>query len=196
MGVREVRQDPLTGDTVVLVTERPFERRPPLGAGPGPEECPFCPGHEAHTCPTIADRRDPTGWVARAFANRRPVLVVEEPLAERVDGPYAAVSGTGAHEVVVEAPEHAPLHHLPQQRSEDALHLAAARARDLRGDTRLAVVQWFRNHGVGAGASQAHPHAQLVGLPVVPRRIGSLVERATAWRARRGGTLLGAVVEA
>ena len=38
----------------------------------------------------------------------------------------------------------------------------------------------FKNHGADAGASQQHPHSQIVGLPIVP---GQVVERVA--RARR-----------
>ena len=77
-------------------------------------------------------------WVARAFANRMPALVVEEVLEDRGRGPFQAVSGVGAHEVLVEAPEHAPLHRLPVERTADALALAVDRLRDLRRDQRLS----------------------------------------------------------
>lgn len=175
---REVRVDPWTGEVVVLSSDRIVERRPPPGADLPRSECPFCPGNEAATRPTIQAVERGGAWVARAFANRWPALVVEEELRVVRDGPYERISGTGAHEVIVEAPEHEPLHHLPVDRSEDALALGVARVRDLRQDLRLAVVLWFRNHGVGAGASQPHPHAQVVGLPTVPPRIRALAERA------------------
>jgi UDPglucose--hexose-1-phosphate uridylyltransferase len=194
--VREVRIDPLTGEAVVLSSDRLVERRPAIGFDLPPSECPFCPGNEPHTRPTIAAIERDGRWVARAFANRWPALVVEEPLRGAVDGPYESVSGTGAHEVVVEAPEHAPLHELPVERSHDALALGVARVRDLRNDVRLRVVQWFRNHGTGAGASQPHPHAQVVGLPVIPRRVVALVERSVRWREQHGQPLLTAILEA
>src|SRR5689334_3986464 len=100
-------------------------------------ECPFCPGNESATRPTIAAVVHDGRWVARAFANRMPALIVEEALEDRSHGPFQAVSGVGAHEVLVEAPEHVPLHRLPRRRTEDALGLAVARLRDLRRDLRL-----------------------------------------------------------
>lgn len=190
---REVRRDPTTGDEVALAEERGLEQRPRTAPHAVTEEsCPFCPGHEQHTRPTIAAIERDGAWVARAFANRRPVLVVEEALSSQsgAGGLFESLSGTGAHEVLVEAPEHRPLHHLPVQRTVDALHLAVQRLQDLRRDMRLQTLQWFRNHGVGAGASQPHPHAQIVGLPLVPRRVAAWAERSRAWLARHGRPLM------
>ncbi len=40
-----------------------------------------------------------------------------------------------------------------------------------------AYVQAFVNHGKAAGASIAHPHAQVVALDLVPDAVDALVER-------------------
>lgn len=192
---REIRRDPFTGEHVVISTDRVTEHKPARGREVDPAECPFCPGHESHTRPTIASIDRDGRWAARAFANRHPVLVVEETPGAEGSGPYERWRGVGAHEVIVEAPEHAPLHALPRQRMEDALLLAVRRIRDLRQDRRIAALQWFRNHGTAAGASQPHPHAQIVGLPVVPDRIRMMTVRASHWQRDHGVTLLGAVLD-
>lgn len=192
----EIRRDPLTGEHVILATERVVERKPARASTVSPAECPFCPGHESYTRPTIAEIEHGGAWTARAFANRWPMLVVEETTRATLDGPYESWAGVGAHEVIVEAPEHAPLHALPVGRTEDALALAVQRIRDLRNDRRLAVLQWFRNQGEGAGASQAHPHAQIVGLPIVPDRIRLMAARARHWRDERKEVLLASIIAA
>ena len=76
---RELRRDPLSGEDVIIATERVVERPPSPEHPLGPEQCPFCPGHESHTPPTIQAIERDGRWVARAFANRRPALVVEDP---------------------------------------------------------------------------------------------------------------------
>jgi UDPglucose--hexose-1-phosphate uridylyltransferase len=194
--MRELRRDPLTGDEVLLSEDRVLERIPTTPPGTGPEQCPFCPGHEVSTTPTIDSVERDGRWVARAFANRRPAVALEGLGGVTTDGPYERTGGIGAHEVLVEAPEHAPLHTLPVERTIDALTLGVRRLQDLRNDSRLRVLQWFRNHGTGAGASQPHPHAQIVGLPLVPRRIAALVAHSRAHHGATGRSLLAAVREA
>ncbi len=190
---RQVRRDPLTGTEVVLSEERSVARRLPV-EHPSPGPCPFCPGREGSTRPTIEQLGEP--WSARAFANRRPALVVEEGLDAGQQGPYAWTSGVGAHEVLVESRGHAPLHEQPVQVTEAALELAVRRLRDLRGDGRLRTLLWIRNHGAAAGASQGHPHAQIVGLPIVPDRIQAIVVNSGRWRSDHPTELLEAVIAA
>src|SRR5688500_10910879 len=95
--MRELRRDPLTGDEVLLSEDRVLERIPTAPPGPGPEHCPFCPGHESSTTPTIDTvERDGT-WVARAFANRRPAVALEGVGGVTSDGPYERTGAIGAH---------------------------------------------------------------------------------------------------
>ena len=192
---RLLRRDPLTGEEVVLSTERAVGRLPRFGPRVDPSVCPFCPGHEEHTRPTIEAVHCDGAWSARAFANRRPALVVEEVLRGATDGVFQQVSGVGAHEVLVESSEHRPLHHQPVGRIEDAMGLAVRRLRDLRGDRRLRTLAWFRNHGEASGATQEHPHAQVVGLPLIPHRWARLAERSRAHLEATGTPLLRAVLE-
>ena len=82
------------------------------------------------------------------------------------------MNGIGAHEVIIETPEHE--RELSQQDIEQIhLILGAYRARmvGLARDKRFRYIQLFKNHGQAAGASLEHSHTQLVATPIVPRRI-------------------------
>ena len=97
--------------------KRPNDFRIEPSATLGGEFCPFCAGHEAHTTPTIDQIERDGRWVARSFANRRPAVALEGIEGVVRDGIYERTGGIGAHEVIVEAPEHAPLHTLPVERT-------------------------------------------------------------------------------
>jgi UDPglucose--hexose-1-phosphate uridylyltransferase len=195
---REVRRDPTTGAWVVLSSERvarplPARRDEPVTA---PQDCPFCPGHEGATPPTIARLPAAGAWVARAFANKYPGLRVEEAAGADGWGPHGRVRGVGAHEVIVECREHArSLHDLPVERTEAALLLARDRMADLWQDRRIAALHWFRNRGASAGASQSHPHAQIVGMPVVAELLATVCDHLAEHHARTGRELLGDLVD-
>lgn len=155
--------DPLTGRSVVLRTDRV----PPFHPGTLPvvPRCPFCKGREEETRPTIAQRTDAQGWTVRAFANSRPGLLPE--LEDRIgDDPLLqSRTGVGAHEVIVETPDHDVLcleHH------RETLSLVADRLEDLERDARFGALVWYRNRCVEAGSSQPHPHSQIVATPHVP----------------------------
>lgn len=89
-----------------------------------------------------------------------------EPTGE---GLYDRMNGVGAHEVVIETPEHsATLDTLPESAVADVLWVYRERLIDLKKDLRFEYVLIFKNHGAAAGASLEHPHSQLIATPIVP----------------------------
>ena len=80
------------------------------------------------------------------------------------------MNGIGAHEVVIETPEHdKDFADLPVEHIEQILNAYRERAMDLHRDRRLRYVLIFKNHGAGAGATLEHPHTQLIATPIVPK---------------------------
>lgn len=195
---REIRCDPLTGEHVVLSTVRAkhmgYHRAQDRRAGVNVEDCPFCPQNMSATRRTIDEVVVDGAWGARSFANRCPVVVLEESPEARHEGVLSTMGGFGAHEVLVESPEHAPLHEQADHRSQAAFELITRRLRDLRQDDRLKCLHWFRNHGPASGGSQRHPHSQIVGLPYVPERWQRYAGRARHHHDLHGETLLRAMM--
>jgi UDPglucose--hexose-1-phosphate uridylyltransferase len=176
----EVRKDPVTGSWVIISTER--ARRPtdfvrdPVEIR-GMPVCPFCSGNETKTPPELLAYRNGTpanqpGWSLRVVPNKFPALRIEGGLDREGDGIYDRMNGVGAHEVLVESPDHGlTLATLPEQRVEEMFWAFRDRVLDLKKDTRLKYVMIFKNHGEAAGASIEHTHSQLIALPVVPKRV-------------------------
>ena len=183
----ELRKDPIVGRWVIISTER---ARRPSDFAPAPSvrrhgRCPFCPGHEAMTPEEILavrhDGRPPNtpGWALRVVPNKFPALRVEGDLEPSGEGLYDRVSGVGAHEVIIEAPEHdASLATLPAERVTTVLTAYRDRMLDLRRDPRLAHIIVFKNHGEAAGATLEHPHSQLIATPMVPMMVEQELEGA------------------
>jgi UDPglucose--hexose-1-phosphate uridylyltransferase len=177
-----MRLDPTTQDWVIFApsrARRPHDfRRPEFDAGGGSEsadECPFCPGNEARTPPEIWRERSAEGqassWSVRVIPNKFPVFTIEEDPHHYEDGEgLRCMGGCGAHEVIVESPDHSRI--LAEQSIEQierVLRTAQSRSLDLLRDRRFQAVVIFKNHGEAAGTSLAHPHWQLIATPVVPR---------------------------
>lgn len=168
----ELRQDPITADWVILSPGRASRPKDPLGNEPA--SCPFCPGNEASTG-TATDRIDGHDgrWQVRAVANRFPLLSPSRgPLPDaalRATAGGLLLEGDGAHEVIVETPDHhAHLGTMPVAQARQALAMYVRRYRALAGrQPAFAQVVLFRNHGERAGTSLAHPHAQIAAVPVV-----------------------------
>ena len=168
----ELRKDPVTGRWVIIATDRArpseFLRAPVVAKAK--DGCPFCAGHEDRTPPEILSYRDGADkWNLRVVPNKFPALRVEGTLDRSGEGLYDKMSGIGAHEVIIECPEHkVSLAQLPEKNVEDLFWAFRDRIQDLKRDTRLRYVLLFKNHGEAAGASLEHSHSQLIALPVVP----------------------------
>lgn len=191
----ELRQDPLVGRWVVIAPERarrPSDFRPEVPAIAG-GPCPFCPGNESLTTPELLSvgrppgaPRDGPGWSLRVVPNKFPALRVEGDLARESEGIFDRVAGVGAHEVIIESPSHEHgLGDLPLRAVEDVLWAWGERTRDLSRDRRLRSVQIFQNHGPRGGATLAHPHSQLVALPLVPPALAAELATARAHFERK-----------
>ena len=177
----ELRKDPITGRWVIIATERAkrpsdFVRDKVEIRGSG--FCPFCYGNEAKTPPEIiayrgdGSQRNSPGWSLRVVANKFPALGIEGSLNRQGEGLYDRMSGIGAHEVIIETPDHQKtLAMLSPRQIEDVLWAYRDRILDLKKDRRFKYIMIFKNHGEAAGASLEHTHSQLIALPVVPKRV-------------------------
>jgi UDPglucose--hexose-1-phosphate uridylyltransferase len=135
----------------------------------------FCPGNEAKTPPEILASRTPDsapngpGWSLRVVPNKFPALRIEGELEPSGEGLYDRMNGVGAHEVVIESPDHqATLATLPADTVADVLLAYRDRVVDLKKDPRFEYILVFKNHGAAAGASLEHPHSQLIATPIIP----------------------------
>ena len=112
------------------------------------------------------------GWRVRVLPNKFPVLRIEGKLEREGVGMFDKLSGVGAHEVVVETPNHAlELVDLPVSHIADVIRAYRHRVADLGGDDRFKYVLIFKNQGYQAGATLAHAHSQLIATPVTPKRV-------------------------
>ena len=184
----ELRKDPITGRWVIISTQRgkrpsDFVRESVEIKGKG--ICPFCPGNEGMTPPEIlayrrkGTGRDTPGWTVRVVPNKFPALRIEGGLDREGDGLFDHMNGVGAHEVIVETPDHNLTMATMSDRSiEEALWAYRDRVVDLKNDRRFRYVLLFKNHGEPAGASLEHTHSQLIALPIVPKRVHEEVDNS------------------
>lgn len=126
--------------------------------------CPFCVGNEAETPPEVArwpvDPQQP--WQGRVIPNRFPIVDTNSE------------SGYGKHEIVIESANHdASWLSMTSAELANILLAVQQRIKHLESDPRLHCIQVFKNVGVRAGASLAHPHLQIVGLEMIPAQLDS-----------------------
>lgn len=185
----ELRKDPVVDRWVIMAPERAdrpqawLRRRGGTGLDEDddPAHCPFCPGNESMTPPEIYAHREGARWDVRVVPNRYPALRTEIPPGRRGHGPFDQINGTGAHEVVIETPEHGrSLAQLPPDALVEVLAAWQVRMRDLARDERLRCALVFKNAGAAAGATLSHAHSQLIALPTVPTELQQELEAARA----------------
>lgn len=172
-----LRKDPLSFGWVIFTGEPFTPPQMPNAQTPSTpqEECPFCPGREFMTPPEVAAYRPPDtqglgGWTVRTVPNQAAVLHIEGKVDRRGEGLYDMMNGIGAHEVVIETPDHDDRFiRFPAGKIEEVARMWRDRAEDLGRDPRFRYIQIVRNYGQSAGANLTHPHSQIIALPVIPR---------------------------
>ncbi|OQX73290.1 MAG: hypothetical protein B6D59_06055 [Campylobacteraceae bacterium 4484_4] len=139
------------------------------------EVCPFCEGREALTPPEIYAIRphggaNGTGWKTRVVPNLYRALEIEAPLTLHKEQSREWREGFGAHEIVIDMPRHEQrMDQWSEREFFDWLSTLQERVSDLHRDFRLVYLSIFKNHGVHAGATQSHPHTQIIALPQIPK---------------------------
>ena len=186
----QLRKDAITGRWVIIATDRqkrPNDFRVERASVIGRETCPFCPGHESLTPPEVLSYRQngsaPTapGWDVRVVPNKFPALQVEGTLDREGDGMFDRMNGIGAHEVIIETPDHQrSLAAMSESEIERVLWAYRERIVDLKQDRRLRYILVFKNHGAAAGATLEHTHSQLIALPIIPDFVREEVDGARA----------------
>jgi len=198
--VSQLRLNPLTGRWVTIVADRaqrPSDFAPRTSQVEGQPErpCPFCPGNEEATLPALETLDEGGQWRMRVIPNLYPAFDGDEPFAVHHLGPvHVEAVASGIHEVFVYTPDHdAGVHVLSDDDVARMMQLLSRRLQEHSATGNVRYTQAIINHGREAGASLAHPHGQLLGLPFVP---GEILEEQRAFSRFEGGCILCATVEA
>ncbi len=163
-------------------------RQPTLDTVEG-KACPFCPGNEDETLPALEAYGSSDSWLVRVVPNRYPAFEGDAPFVVEHRGPvFTEAPASGIHEVRILSPDHDKTFGSLSD-EQGALVMVAIRDRveEHQNTPGLRYSQVIVNHGRQAGASLAHPHGQLLGIPFVPRE---LAEEQAGFARFAGGCLL------
>lgn len=152
----ELRLDLVSGDWVVIAENR--AQRPESLAT---TDCPFC-GHDKIV----------------SVSNDFPAFSYGDSLNERSDGPNKIMDGIGYHEVVIYPDHNRDLHQFSVKELKEMTDVFQARYLDLINKEFIKYVFVFHNHGKEAGASVAHPHSQIIAIPVIDPQLRDSIEGA------------------
>ena len=164
----QLRKDPIVSRWVIISTER--ARRPvpfvdPVSHVTPAQTCPFCADNSfvqvhAHDGVKVVKSRTPFFSDAQAFNIR-------------THGLYESCASYGAHEVVIETPQHtANMADLPVEQIKNVFATYALRMRHYQQDPSVKYVLAYKNYGVAAGSRQVgHARSQIMAVPVLPMRV-------------------------
>ncbi|WP_013322992.1 galactose-1-phosphate uridylyltransferase [Gloeothece verrucosa] len=175
MSSGQLRLNTATGEWVIYAPtrrKRPQELCQQTQQNPSiSQACPFCDNGN-YSEPVIFDLPHPSksGWLTRVIPNKYPVLMPCGNTERISQGIYLSMQGYGKHEVVIESPDH------DQTPGTMTVEEVAAiietyhqRYLALMADPKTMMAIIFRNHKKEAGASQPHPHSQIIATSFVPR---------------------------
>ena len=197
----EIRLDHIHNCYVLIAPER--LRRPnttrPVEKKTSSARCPFCEGNEELTPHEIFAMRNNApntpAWKTRVVPNLYKAVQVELQDISKREGMFESIPGVGAHEILIDSPCHdCDIVSLGSDEIENWLRTMVIRIDDLQKDYRLIHLSLFKNFGVGAGATQEHPHTQILTLPIMPKDELSFLERNMGYYRSHGRGILADIV--
>ncbi len=190
----ELRQDPISGDWVIISTAR--AKRPesfkllqhnryetPI------ETCPFeDPQAHGNGEPLLMYGKNGSDWSVQVIKNKFPIVSGDEcVLAPRQYGPYLfQVPASGYHEVVVLRDHTKTLARLNPAEVELVIRAYQERFQALKKAECADYILIIHNHGREAGASVSHPHSQILAAPFVPADIRRSLAGSQRYQTERG----------
>ena len=107
---------------------------------------------------------------------------------------HVTAEASGIHEVFVYTPDHdGGLDELDDEHAAELMRVLQRRLAEHAAAPEVRYTQVIVNHGREAGASLAHPHAQILGLPFVP---GEILDEERAFARFAGGCVICTTIEA
>ncbi len=168
-----IRQNIVTGEWVVVSPERQkrpqeFAHRPFASSPLHDQSCNFCVGGPAWE----SRIREASTAHVYVVANKYPAMAEAVAIEETGHNFYSDAASIGIHEVVALTDARDTLPSMQAHRLFDLLSTLQHRARDYESHASVESIMPIYNHGHDAGASVAHPHAQLFGNALIPPRLG------------------------
>ncbi len=180
----EIRKDYLLDRWVIISEKRAFrpnaeKKDEKKKLSKKSKDCPFCPGNEKLCTKAIIEKPSSKDWKIKLVENKYPAVFKDEEFEESFEKFRNKKTAYGSHFLLVDVPEH-NLH--PGFYSLKQWKLWFEVIKDVfnqeASDERIQYVLAFKNHGLEAGASQPHPHSQIISLPAVPHLINQEMSAA------------------
>jgi len=155
------------------------------------KKCPYCPGNESMTNPSLLslvakdgmlkrlqDAEDDfvSGWSVRVFESKEPTVSITTKNSYS-DRPLYSEPAYGYHYIVVVSPKHKDtLATIDTEQLSNVLVVVQDRLRWLYTQKGVTYVTIFVNHGKESGSNEEHSHFNMVRFSNLPPRIDEEAE--------------------
>lgn len=191
--------DLVSNDWVVIATGRArrpesFAKHQRIKEAVSKKDCPFCQSKILDKAVLKYDKPDKS-WFIISMPNDFPALCSGKTLNQRKDGPNQVMDGLGWHEVIITADHQKQIAQFSKEEVRLVLDLYQSRYLELINKEFIKYVSIFHNHGQEAGASVAHPHSQLIAIPVIDPDMHDSIDGAKAFYQKHGKCVYCTMIE-
>jgi UDPglucose--hexose-1-phosphate uridylyltransferase len=177
----ELRLDLISKDWVVIATgrgKRPemFKKEKRRKIKLPSKKCPFC-NIETQKPPLLIysqgkkiplGEKIPKNWTTIVIPNKFPAFLPQAHLEKRIEGNlYQTINAVGFCELVITRDHQKSLALLPLKNVKEVIDVYQERYLNLMSKKFVNYISIFHNHGAEAGASQPHPHSQIITTPLI-----------------------------
>lgn len=186
----ELRMDLVSNDWVVIATDR--ARRPESFAKEKrirdtvlSKDCLFCSKKILKKAIAISNKPDGS-WFVLSMPNDFPAFSKGDNLNKRKQGPNRIMDGLGYQEVIITSHHRKQFGQFSKEEIKMVIDMYQQRYLDLIKRKFIKYVSIFHNHGQEAGATIAHPHSQLIAIPVLDPDLRDSIDGAEAFYRSQG----------
>jgi len=172
----ELRYDLLTNDWIIVSPKRRLRHEKII-------KCPFCNIHEQKKPFIIFNKGEKTNslkeWTTVVIPNKYPVFEIKEKTKQIKENDfYLKLTTPGFHDIVVTKEHNKPMAKLSINRIKEVIDCYKERYIDLKKYDFVKHILIFHNHGKEAGASQKHPHSQILTSPLIDKEFNIILSNA------------------
>lgn len=172
----ELRWHPLINDWVMIASNR--QGRPQM-----PKDfCPFCPG----------SGKVPDNFDVYKYDNDFPALSQNPPNPDNVATDFfQTLPAYGKCEVILYSSGHTiTVPKLSDEHMGKLVSLWQERFRDINSDKQIKYIYIFENRGEMVGVTMPHPHGQIYGYSIIPKKLELEMNSANEYKNKNNSCLL------
>ena len=110
----------------------------------------------------------PADWSVAVFPNKYPALLPYPTLDKKIQGKlYQKMNAVGFCELVISKDHYRHFPQFSKSEIKEVLDIYHSRYKTLMKKNFVNYISIFHNHGREAGASQPHPHSQIITTPLI-----------------------------